>query len=203
MHWEPWHGAKAQPPTTLHRKCPRGPLCVPFTIQLDTCQCKLWQIRNDDSNVATTGKANKIGRLVRISYSMGKHAKRKQLRVGALHNSVVLPVLLPSQINAKKLSLFPLLAYYSLRWQKAFSLPGKYVTGWFSKKWKMMAIFTSNGYQMKQSMVLCFLVSIIGSSLCRAIIKTTSLLCALLVYTNHVRSINHGILKCNRVCKEY
>lgn len=42
-----------------------------------------------------------------------------------------------------------------------------------------------------------------GSSICRAVIKTASLLCVLLVYTNHVRSINHGILKCNRLCKEY
>lgn len=50
---------------------------------------------------------------------------------------------------------------------------------------------------------LCFLISITSSSICRAVIKTASLLCVLLVYTNHVRSINHGILKCNRLCKEY
>lgn len=51
----------------------RGPfMCFPFAIQLDTCQCKLWQIRNDGSNLATTGKENKIGRLVRIIMLLGQ-----------------------------------------------------------------------------------------------------------------------------------
>lgn len=86
---------------------------------------------------------------------------------------------------------------------KVFFPPGLCLMGHFSKKCEMTAVFSSDGATWSGTPAFVSLSASPDSSICRAVIKAVSLLCVLLVYTNHVRSINHGILKCNRLCKEY
>lgn len=67
----------------------------------------------------------------------------------------------------------------------------------------MPGTFTSHGCPASQRLLPLFPLNITQLlHLSCAVIKPASLLCVLWVYANHTRSINHGILKCNRLCKE-
>ena len=194
--------------TRLYRKSSKWSLRhFNFTNQQDLCKCKLWQPKNDSFSLITAKKTNKIGRRNgRVSSSAGKHAKRKNARLRPLHNSVILYIyIFPSLINVKKLSLFSSVSVLLLSlWVKkhSFLLESTRCADFLrNEKWLLCSRQMDTTWSGVRS--LCFLISITSSSICRAVIKTASLLCVLSVYTNHVRSINHGILKCNRLCKEY